>query len=385
MILISLVLLMSSALFGNVSAAPPELKAKYSANSPTIDGFLGSAEWNDTIKYVVNMASTNASIETWLYIKHNGTHINLGILLWSYAVHSDDQFMLTFDEGDDGSHGSGTRDYVLTSLQEDIKAWDSDQTLWDGFYSGGVFHMYSTEIDFFADATHETDHSTLPTEIEYWEGIGWVDDHWECEFSIPFEGNEGMVDVSDLSCTALDTVGIKIAYGFTGTAFYYPAGNIYQVNTYANLSFPPPVIESCNAVGEKKDNFNQYEDVYVNGSGFLRSTTYDFYIVSDVATWTDGKSLPTRVADTATTIVSDSDGEISPVLVWTSSTVGKYDMVVDVNSNGLYDEGIDALDNNDVDVTAGFMIPEFTSICALLLFQTATLLSIVAYKRKHPT
>ena len=65
------------------------------------------------------------------------------------------------------------------------------------------------------------------------------------------------------------------------------------------------------------------------------------------------------------------------------ATVGKYDMVVDVNGNGLYDVGIDALDNNDVEVTAGFVIPEFVSLSLLLVVQIATLLSLIAYKRKH--
>lgn len=48
---------------------------------------------------------------------------------------------------------------------------------------------------------------------------------------------------------------------------------------------------------------------------------------------------------------------------------GKYDIVVDVNGNGVYDDGVDALDDKDVQVTAGFfVIPEylFGTILALI-------------------
>lgn len=388
-ILISLVLVMLPMLLHHVYAAPlpSELIARYSANSPTIDGFLGSAEWNDTIRYTINLThiSTADTIETWLYVKHNETHINFGLLVWSIYTHAMDEFILAFDEGDDESHGSGTRDYVLTPLQEDLKVWGSDQVLRDGYYNFS-WYAKTTDIDFAANATHEIDHGTLPSEIEYWEGLGWVDDHWECEFSIPFVGNDGATnDVSDLSCTVLDTIGLKIQYFYTGANnFYYPEGDKMSINAYANLSFPPPTIESCNSVGEKKDYFNLYENVFVNGTNFTPSKTFDFYIVNDVETWTDGDAIPTRVAGTSTSITSDANGTVLPTEVWSDpATEGKYDIIVDVNGNELYDEGIDALDNNDAEVTAGFVIPEFVTLSFLLAFQMATLLSLIICKRKH--
>lgn len=387
-ILISITLVMLSMLLRYVSAAPlpPELTARYSANSPTIDGFLGSAEWNDTIRYTINMTrySTTEIIGAWLYVKHNETHINFGLLVWSIGTHAYDEFILAFDEGDDGNYGSGTRDYALTPLQEDLKAWDSDQVLHDGYYNVS-WYAKITGIDFAANATYEIDHGTSPSEIEFWEGLGWVDDHWECEFSIPFVGDDGgTADVSDLSCTVLDTIGIKIQYFYTGTNFFYPEGDKMVVGTYANLSFPPPTIESCTTLGEKKDNFNLHENVFVNGTDFSPFKTFDFYIVNDTETWTNGTAIPARVAGTSATIVSDANGTVLPTGVWSDpSAVGKYDMVVDVNGNGLYEVGIDALDNNDVEVTAGFVIPEYASLSLLLLFQMATLLSLIASKRKH--
>jgi hypothetical protein len=157
-----------------------------------------------------------------------------------------------------------------------------------------------------------------------------------------------------------------------------------QISTYADLSFPAPLVESCSSSGAEKNSFNLYEDIRANGSGYLPNATYDFYIVNDIATWTGGMPIPARVSGTATSITSDGDGSVLPVTVWSDpSTVGAYDILVDVNKNGFYDEGIDALDSNDVEVTAGFMIPEFAPVTIVALFMMTTLLSAIAYRRKN--
>jgi len=388
LILISLAFLMSPVLLQHAFAAPPppELIARFSANSPVIDGSLGSAEWNDTIKQVINLTrfGSNETIETWLYVKHNETQISLGLLVWSIIAHPFDEFVLIFDEGDDGTYGGGTRDYALTTDQEDLKMWASTQVLSDGFYGGG-WTAVTTDIDFVANATHENDHSTVPSEIEYWEGLGFVDDHWESEFTVPFVGNDGGTnDHSDLSCTVLDTVGMKIQYFHTGPEnYFYPEGDQTQVNTFANLVFPPPEIESCDVSGTKKDDFNQYQDVYANGSVFTPFGTYDLYIVDDVNDWVDTMSIPARVAGTATSIVSNANGIVIPNAVWSDpATIGKYDMIVDVNGNGLYDKGIDALDDGDVEVSAGFVIPEYAAFFAVLMLSTGLLIALMTVKRK---
>ncbi len=379
-------LLASLTLCKNALAAlpPPQLNAKFSSVAPDIDGILRSAEWNDTTKYVITLTNGTIDISAWLYVKHNGTHIHLGIVVWSYE--SLDEVIVAFDEGDDGSYGSGSRDHTLTPLQEDLKIVSKDHELLDGYYNL-TWQAESTDIDFDADLVHEIEHTTVSWEIEYWEGVGWVDDHWECEFSIPFVGNDaGASDVSDLSCNVTDTVGIKLQLYYPPSRnHYFPSGDKTQISTYADLSFPAPLVESCSSSGAEKNNFNLYEDVRANGSGFLPNATYDFYVVNDVGTWTDGMPIPARVSGTATSITSDADGAILPVMVWSDpSTVGAYDMLVDVNKNGFYDEGIDALDSNDVEVTAGFVIPEFAVLSVLLLFQLAVFAAVVlAKKYKH--
>jgi hypothetical protein len=382
-----ILLVLSMFLPNALGNALPHLTAPYNTNTPVIDGSMGSQEWHDAMRYRVNLTGPD-NIETWVYLKHNGTHLCIGLLVWQINDHVYDEFIIFFDEGDDGGHGSGTMDSVLTANQEDLKSCalsTTGITLEDGCYKDSTFYAYVSEIDFNANCTHETDHGTTESEIEYWEGLLWVDDHWECEFAIPFVGNdEGMNDVSDLNCTTADTIGMKIQYYFPATSYYYPEGNQNQNGTYASLSFPSPTIESCTITGTQKDTFDLGETVYVNGSHHSPSTTYDFYIVNDVGTWTDSMPIPARVSGTAINVSSDSSGNILSTEVWSDpQTLGKYDAVVDVNGNGVYDAGIDALDDNDVQVTAGFVVPEFTSFQILLLFTLATLIAAIVYRRKH--
>lgn len=368
-----------------------QLIAISSSISPTIDGQLGSLEWWDAAGYKINLTGGFGDVETWLYFKHNSTYLHIGLVVWQIYINDYDQFTVFFDEGDDGGYGSGTRDYALTVNQEDLKSCiGTSSTLKDGCYKTDPtqFHAFDVEIDFDAKAAHEIDHVPEEWEIEYWEGLPFVDDHWECEFSIPLAGNDGAAqDVSDLVCAVGDTLGVKIQYFINPGSknYYYPAGDQNQILNYTNLSLlPPPIIESCNAAGAKKDNFNLYEDVYVNGSGFSPSRTYDFHIVNDTDIWINGTSIPARVAGTATSIASDSYGNISPVTVWTDPpTLGKYDIIVDVNGNGLYDVEFDVLDDNDVDVTAGFVVPEFTSTMILTLLMILSTLCVIFAKKKQ--
>jgi hypothetical protein len=66
--------------------------------------------------------------------------------------------------------------------------------------------------------------------------------------------------------------------------------------------------------------------------------------------------IPSRASGTATFVSTDSSGTIPTALVWSQLIAGKYDIIVDVNGNGRYDVGIDALDSDDIQTTAGFYV-----------------------------
>jgi len=169
----------------------------------------------------------------------------------------------------------------------------------------------------------------------------------------------------------------------------YAGGYVYALrggDTTDFWRFTPPTeaaIESCDHTGEKKDVFDLAEIVYVNGTGYSPSATYTIYLVNDVASWSDGMPIPARVLGTESTVSSDSEGRIPPTVVWNDPlTPGEYDILVDFNNNGVYDEGIDALDSNDIEVTAGFLvIPEFPSLLILPLLITITLVAVTVYGR----
>jgi hypothetical protein len=109
-----------------------------------------------------------------------------------------------------------------------------------------------------------------------------------------------------------------------------------------------------------KATFNPNEDVYVNGSGYSPFASLCIYVVNHKETWTDGDPL-TRVPNTESTVLTNGAGEIPPTVVWHKPLVpGTYDIVVDVCCDGCYNAGTDALDANDLQVAAGFLVvPEY--------------------------
>jgi parallel beta-helix repeat protein len=126
------------------------------------------------------------------------------------------------------------------------------------------------------------------------------------------------------------------------------------------FSMPLATVESCDAYGRVKNVFSINEDVYIFGSRFAPNTIYEVYIVKKTV-WVNGMPIPERVEGTLTFVVSDVNGNIVVSLVWAKLLkVGKYDIVIDVNHNGYYDEGIDALDSGGLEARGGFfVIPEF--------------------------
>lgn len=135
----------------------------------------------------------------------------------------------------------------------------------------------------------------------------------------------------------------------------------------------PLTIETTDEIGGRKDVFDILETVYISGiGGYLQLTTYNLYIVEDTP-WSCGMDIPVGVSGTETSVTTDLNGNIpAGTVAWSGPlTPGKYDIVIDVNGNGKYDEDIDALDDEDIEVTAGFfVIPELP---------LGTLIGIVTY------
>ena len=134
-------------------------------------------------------------------------------------------------------------------------------------------------------------------------------------------------------------------------------------------------VQTCNNSGAPVSSFSTSEDVYVTGNGFQACATLDIYIVCHQAKWTNGETIPSRIAGTATTVTTEASGNIPPTVVWTHNLApGSYDIVIATNGNGKYDQGVDYLIANGVNVNAGFfVIPEYVlgAILGLAAFLVA--------------
>ena len=149
------------------------------------------------------------------------------------------------------------------------------------------------------------------------------------------------------------------------------------------------ILETHDGLGNVKNMFWLGDNMYIMGSCYDPSTTYDLYVVEDT-NWIDRMPFPNRVSGTVSSITTDESGNIptdgrSNAWPW-PLVPGKYDIVVDVNGNGVYDEPIDALDDRDIKVTAGFfIIPELplgtvtallSSLAALTLYRKRSVIRI---------
>jgi hypothetical protein len=129
-----------------------------------------------------------------------------------------------------------------------------------------------------------------------------------------------------------------------------------------------------------KTHYMQGEQVIVRGKTENKSTTLDIYLVADID-WVNGQTIPARVPGTLTTVTTDSNGLIQPIVIWASAQPGKYDIFVDTNNNGVYNPVKDALWDNQVTTEGFFVAPEYGF--GALLALSACFAALVVIKRKQ--
>jgi hypothetical protein len=81
----------------------------------------------------------------------------------------------------------------------------------------------------------------------------------------------------------------------------------------------------------------------------LDTTAVPVHIVNYVVDWADGQAI----SDIQASITASGVDLAAGVLLWNSPTVGMYDIVVDVNNNGNFDEVVDYVDK---DVSFGVQV-----------------------------
>jgi len=128
------------------------------------------------------------------------------------------------------------------------------------------------------------------------------------------------------------------------------------------------------AEGTPKRIFDLAEEVYVKG--YLRETVVDIYLLPDGAPPTPAAAI----ANVTATV--DKQQRIQPTLIWRVSAQGTYDLWVDANRNGKFDDS-DFINDRYPSTYPMIAIPEFNVATALLL--TAALFFVLCRCRNSST
>jgi len=126
--------------------------------------------------------------------------------------------------------------------------------------------------------------------------------------------------------------------------------------TIAQAVFAANVFTSL-ANGTIMQSFYTNETVYLAPTAVnitTNSTSVRVYIVNDSNSWTNQTNL-TDVSGGYKSFTTNSSGFLTTAnSLWApANTVGNYDVVIDVNSNGVYDQGIDFVFDSS---TTGFVV-----------------------------
>lgn len=134
------------------------------------------------------------------------------------------------------------------------------------------------------------------------------------------------------------------------------------------------ILEIVDQAGQLRTSFTAGEGVYVQGSGLAASTEVDVYVCLDQARWNTGDPLndvsgeientpnpfpeedvrSRALSGDAERVTTDAQGNLPQMLVWPSAGGAglAFDVVVDVNRDGVFDQGDVAMDQ----ATVGFMV-----------------------------
>ncbi|MFH1842346.1 MAG: hypothetical protein ABIF77_04005 [bacterium] len=142
---------------------------------------------------------------------------------------------------------------------------------------------------------------------------------------------------------------------------YLPTGFMVQVlGTGVDIQ----VQIACDASRNYKDIFEIDEHVYAALNPQTQQFTHKWvhkYVVVHQDIWNNGDALVDVSGDSELDTPQYGCTNEGRVLIWPRNlTPGKYDIVIDVNRDGIYTKGTDFLDNIDSYgfPTAGFMVPQ---------------------------
>ena len=270
--LIIVALSLASFVAVNVNAQVGTIYSRYTTSEPDLDGSIQASEWADAVVYE-NVGDDNKFI---IFLMHGDEYFYIGLKIKDNTFNVDDWISISFDEEDDGEHGSGSGDGVLTDEQEDWKGISGDGDLIDGYWSGVLDEFYFPGFG---------------VSVDFEAAIDYHINRWEVEFKLPFQGDDGdSHDLSDLNIDVDDAPRMEIDIRDLPVGFiYYPEDADYKdPSTYVELKFDnePPAISDVSYTPETPtpdENVTVSASVTDDVSG-LKSVTL-LYSIDGGATW----------------------------------------------------------------------------------------------------
>jgi hypothetical protein len=323
-------------------------------STPTLDGVVDPVEeWGDAEAIVFAEG---------VYVKKNCSHLHIG-----FMVDISDGF---FDEDVD-------RSVVLFDVNHDNgTAPKVDDLRLVVYFNGTLAELHGTGSDW-----------TMVTPSG-WKGYSADSGSEHCyEYSIPYSKigvTSGEADILGfaLGYYSIDPRGEALSFWWPKTV-----AKPNQPDTWTDLIFAPkPTIESCDSMGVTKNSFDAGENLYVKGLGYSYPSWILVTITKDI-TWVDQMEIPVPPDEDCiwgeTGFQSNPAGELIPsTFIWLELAPGQYDIVVDVNDNGVYDECVDALDDFDVESAGFFVVPEIAIGSIMAVAAMFSALGLFTYKKR---
>jgi hypothetical protein len=141
-------------------------------------------------------------------------------------------------------------------------------------------------------------------------------------------------------------------------------------------------IWSSDSVGNPKDVFVLGETVYVTVPRIGQIVT--LYVVADKTTWSTGDLLTDVSTDGAETATLDAPPGTQTIQIWAPPLVpGHYDIVMDVDNDGVFDTGLDLVDS--VQIVGFNVVPEVPfGVAMAFLSMIIALVGFAGFKRFRP-
>lgn len=212
------------------------------------------------------------------------------------------------------------------------------------------------------------DDGSLATQFDSYEQVSLSLDDLEAHTSYTIEVNDGSRALIGRYQLMTDQYG----HMDPSSVLYDPAPGTYTATVLGTdisfdivvaaptgLSFTP-----CDDQGAHANNVTVGDPLYLSAAGGTPDVAFHVYLAPNRYDWSDGMYL-FDYSESVDELTFDGDGNLAPTVIWNAvaNTEGAaYDVVIDMNMNGIYDSG----DYLDGQIGVGFVAQELDATKALI-------------------